>query len=346
MLLGTRHQRAAILIVVLGVALLYALAPFATGLLGIPVLYVIARPVYRWLVQVGAGERLASAVVIVLALAVLILPGMMFAGLVASEAQNIATNLAQSPLLTRLTQLQIGQVHVGEQIAGMGERIANWIASSVFGLIGAVTRLALNVVIALFGLYYLLPHSTEAWEALTPYIPFSARNTDRLLKRFEDVTISTAIGTGAVAAIHGLLVGMAFWATGLSQGVFWGVVTAVLSILPVVGSGLVWGPGAIALWLAGREAYAAGMVVWGLVVVGNVEYLVRPLIFKRWAHIHPVITLVGALAGVPYFGILGLLIGPLALSYFFELIRMYEVEYLAQTARTPDGQGDAETPRR
>src|SRR5512137_552439 len=124
-LIGTRHQRAAMLIVVLGVALLYALAPFATGLLGIPVLYVITRPVYRWLVQVGAGERLASAIVIVLALGILILPGMMFAGLVASEAQNIATNLAQSPLLTRLTQLQIGQVHVGEQIAGMGERVAN-----------------------------------------------------------------------------------------------------------------------------------------------------------------------------------------------------------------------------
>jgi len=195
-------------------------------------------------------------------------------------------------------------------------------------LIGAVTRLALNVVIALFGLYYLLPHSSEAWDALVPYVPFSARNTARLLTRFEDVTISTAIGTGAVAAIHGFLVGSAFWATGLSQGVFWGVVTAVLSILPVVGSGLVWGPGAIALWLGGHEAFAIGMVVWGLVVVGNVEYLVRPLIFKRWAHIHPVITLVGALAGVPYFGILGLLIGPLALSYFFELIRMYQEEYL------------------
>jgi len=327
-LLGTRHQRAAVLIVVLGVALLYALIPFATGLLGIPVLYVILRPVYRSLLKLGAGPRTSASIVILVALGLLIIPGMMFAALVAGEAQNIATNLAQSPLLTRLTELQIGQVHVGEQIAGMGERVANWIASSVFSLIGAVTRLALNIVIALFGLYYLLPHSQEAWDALTPYIPFSARSTERLLKRFEDVTISTAIGTGAVAAIHGLLVGMAFWAAGLSQGVFWGVVTAVLSILPVVGSGMVWGPGAVALWLGGHEAYAVGMVVWGLVVVGNVEYVVRPLIFRHWAHIHPVITLVGALAGVPFFGILGLLIGPLALSYFFELLRMYQEEYL------------------
>lgn len=331
-LLGTRHQRAATIIVVLGLALLYALAPFANGLLGIPVLYVVVRPVYRWLVARKLGPRAAASIVVVLVILLIIIPGTMFAGLVAGEAQNIANNLAQSPLLTRLTTLQIGQVHVGEQIAGAGERVADWIANSVFSLIGTVTRLVLNIVTALFGLYYLLPHSEEAWQALCPYIPFSARNTARLLKRFEDVTISTAIGTGAVAAIHGLMVGLAFWATGLTQGVFWGVVTAVLSILPVVGSGLVWGPGAIALWLGGHEAYAIGMVVWGLVVVGNVEYLVRPMIFRRWAHIHPVITLVGALAGVPYFGILGLLIGPLALSYFFELIRMYQEEYLETTS--------------
>jgi len=69
--------------------------------------------------------------------------------------------------------------------------------------------------------------------------------------------------------------------------------------------------------------------VWGAIVVGNVDYVIRPMVFRRWANIHPLVTLIGALAGVPYFGILGLLIGPLALSYFFELIRMYREEYLA-----------------
>ena len=66
----------------------------------------------------------------------------------------------------------------------------------------------------------------------------------------------------------------------------------------------------------------------GVVIVGNVDYVIRPRVFSRWANIHPLVTLIGALAGVPYFGILGLLIGPLALSYFFELIKMYGDEYL------------------
>jgi predicted PurR-regulated permease PerM len=103
----------------------------------------------------------------------------------------------------------------------------------------------------------------------------------------------------------------------------------VFAILPVVGSGLVWAPGALALFLDQRPGAAIGLAAWGVIVVGNVDYLIRPMVFRRWANIHPLITLMGALAGVPYFGLLGLLIGPLALSYFFELIRMYREEYLA-----------------
>jgi predicted PurR-regulated permease PerM len=103
----------------------------------------------------------------------------------------------------------------------------------------------------------------------------------------------------------------------------------VFAILPFVGSGLVWGPGAIALALDHRSGAAILLALWGLFVVGNVDYVIRPLVSRRWAHIHPLVTLVGALVGVPYFGLLGLLIGPLAVSYFFELIKMYREEYLS-----------------
>jgi predicted PurR-regulated permease PerM len=110
--------------------------------------------------------------------------------------------------------------------------------------------------------------------------------------------------------------------------VFWGVVTFIVSILPVVGSGLVWGPGAASLALAGRWGWAIALVLWGILVVGNVDNVLRPLVYRRWARIHPFVTVIGAFAGIRWFGLLGLLIGPLAISYFFELIRMYRDEYL------------------
>jgi predicted PurR-regulated permease PerM len=81
---------------------------------------------------------------------------------------------------------------------------------------------------------------------------------------------------------------------------------------------------------------AIGLAIWGAVVVGNVDNVIRPVVFRRWAQIHPFITIIGAFAGIRYFGLLGLLIGPLAISYFFELIRMYKEEYLAEEAATEE----------
>jgi predicted PurR-regulated permease PerM len=325
--LDSNHQRAAMLILALGIALLIAISPFATGLIGIPVLYVVFQPVHLWLAR-RVSPRIAAALVTFLALFLIVVPGVSFAGLIVSQAQEIASGVVASPLLERIAQIQIRGVDIGPQLAGLGGKLVSWIGSSAFGLIGTATRLALNVTIALFGLYYLLLSPEGTWEAVRPYIPFSSANTETLRLRFRNVTISTVIGTGLVAAIQGALVGLGFWVAGLSNALFWSVVTMVFAILPVVGSGLVWGPGALALGLGGHWGWGIALAIWGLVVVGNVDYIVRPIIFRRWANIHPVVTLLGALAGVPYFGLLGLLIGPLALSYFFELIRMYREEYL------------------
>jgi len=325
--LDTNHQRAALLIMLLGVGLAFALAPFATGLIGIPVLFVIFRPFHRWL---GARIKpsVAAALVVALAVVLIIGPGVSFVGLVATEAQSIASGVIRSPFLARLSELRIGQFDVGPQIAAAGEQIVSFIGRSALGLLGTATRVTLNLTIALFGLYYLLLYPDVTWDAVRPYIPFSSDSAERLRRRFRDVTNSTLIGTGLIAAVQGTLVGLGFWWSGLSNAFFWGVVTAVLSILPVVGSGLVWVPGTVALVFEQRIGGAIFLGLWGLVLVGNIDNILRPLIYRRWANIHPLITLIGAFAGVRFFGLLGILIGPLALSYLFELIRMYREEYL------------------
>jgi predicted PurR-regulated permease PerM len=325
--LDTNHQRAALVILLLGFALVVSLTPYATGLVGIPVLYVIFAPVHDWLAR-RVKPALAGGLVVLLGLFLIVVPGASFAGVIVSEAQQIATGVIQSPILGRLAQLRIGGTDIGPELADLGRRIIGWLGSGAFSLVGTATRLALNLTIAFFGLYYLLLRPGDTWKAVRPYIPFSAANADKLQKRFRDVTISTLIGTGVTAAIQGTLVAIGFAVTGLPNAVFWGVVTVLFAILPVLGSGLVWGPGVLALVLDGRYGAAVALAIWGVIAIGSVDYVIRPIVFRRWAQIHPIVTLVGAMAGVPYFGILGLLIGPLALSYFFELIRMYREEYL------------------
>ena len=325
--LDTNHQRAALIVLLLGAGLAIALAPYATGLMGIPVLYVIFHPVHRWLSR-RMRPGIAAGLVVALGVFLILVPGVSFAGLVINQAQEIAGGVIRNPILARLGELRVGQFDIGPQLAALGQRAVSWIGTSVFSLVGTATRLALNLSIAFFGLYYLLVSAGKTWEGVRPYIPFSKANADKLRKRFEDVTISTLIGTGVTAFLQGALVAVGFAIAGLPNAVFWGVVTMVFAILPVVGSGLVWVPGVIALVVDGRIGWAVFLGVWGGVLVGNVDNVIRPIVFRRWASIHPLVTLVGAFAGVRYFGILGLLIGPLAVSYFFELIRMYREEYL------------------
>src|SRR2546422_10283558 len=299
-LIDSNHQRAAILLLLLGAALVIALSPYGTGLIGIPVLYAVFAPVHEWL-GMRMRPQLAATLVVALALFLIVVPGVSFAGLIVGQAQEIAGGVIRNPLLGRLRELKLGGMDLGPRLADLGAQVVAWIGSSAFGLVGTATRLALNLTISLFGLFYLLLQPGETWQAVQPYIPFSAKNTEKLRQRFRDVTTSTIIGTGLTAAAQGAILGLAFWIVGLPNALFWGVVTMVFGILPIVGSGLVWVPAAIALLIGNRPGPAALITLVGL-FVGNVDYILRPMVFRRWANIHPLVTLVGALAGVPFFG--------------------------------------------
>jgi predicted PurR-regulated permease PerM len=325
--LDSKRQRAAVAIIVLGVGLAVALWPFATGLIGAPVLYVVFAPLHRWLAR-RIPRSVASGVVIVLAILLVLGPGVSIVTLVATQAPGMAETVLQSALTRRIAELRIGPYLVGEQLQQLGARAVQWLGASALGLVGTATRLLVQLTVAVFGLYYMLDAPARTWRGIRPFIPFSAENAERLRQRFKNVTASTLIGTFLTAAVQGTLVGLGFWVAGLANPVFWGVVTVAFSILPVVGSGLIWGPGAASLALDHQWGRAIGLALWGILVIGNIDNLIRPWVFRRYAQIHPFVTIIGAFAGIQYFGLMGLLIGPLAISYFFELIRMYRAEYL------------------
>jgi predicted PurR-regulated permease PerM len=323
--LDTKQQRASWVILLLGIGLALALWPFVTGLIGAPVLYIIFAAVHRELSR-RMPVRLAAVVTLLLALLLIVIPSVLFISLLAGEAQDMARRVVQSPLLARLRELNVGGYDIGAQLEQAGARFASLIA----------TRLLLQLTIAFFGLYFLLVSAGDVWRLMLPFIPFSAANAEALRRRFRDVTTSTVIGTGVTALVQGTLVALGFLMTGLPNPAFWGVVTVIVSILPVVGSGLVWVPGVAVLAFEHRYGWAIALAIWGLVAVGQVDNLIRPWVFRRYASIHPFVTIIGAMAGISYFGLLGLLIGPLAISYFFELIRMYRQEYLEGTSVAPE----------
>lgn len=323
----TKKERAALILGLLAVALAIALSPYVSGLLGAPVLFVLFRGVHRRLTK-HMPAWLAAGIVILMAFLIIVIPGVWLIGMLVGQAQDVAAGLVNSTLLARISNLRVGQFEVGPQLASIGKELITFLGGSALGFIGTATRFTLNLLFTFFGLYYLLLNPRVLTRGVQPYIPFSRENVEILKDRFVSLTYATVVGTGLIALAQGIIVGLGFLATGLQDPVFWAVVTMVFGILPLVGAGIIWGPAAISLFLSGRPVAAIGLIVLGLVVVANVENVIRPYVFKRYSEVHPMITLVGAVLGVSYFGLIGLLIGPLALSYFFELIRMYREEYL------------------
>src|SRR5438128_12045282 len=137
--LDTNHQRAAFLVALLGVALIIALTPYATGLVGIPVLYAVFAPVHDWL-STRFSPKVVAGLVVALALFLIVVPGVSFAGLVVAQAQQIASGVARNPVLGKLAELHIGQIDLGPRIADLGAKVVSWIGRSEERRVGKACR--------------------------------------------------------------------------------------------------------------------------------------------------------------------------------------------------------------
>jgi predicted PurR-regulated permease PerM len=201
------------------------------------------------------------------------------------------------------------------------------VSARALSLFGGITRATLNLLLALLGLYYLLRSEGALWARVRPIIPFSRHGADALGQRFVRVTEATLLGILVTAVAQGLVVGFAFVAVGLPNALVWGVVTAMVSILPVLGSALVWGPGVIVLAANSRYGAALALLLTGVIVASNIDNVLLPVVYRHVSGLHPMATLIGAFSGIELLGLPGLLLGPLAIAYALELIRLYEEEY-------------------
>jgi predicted PurR-regulated permease PerM len=328
-------NRAGLLILLLAAAIFVALSPFASGLLGAAVLYVVFVNPYQRLERV-MKPGIAATLTLIVALVLIALPLGWLIGVVVAQAPDALRRLQSSSVAATISQLEVAGVDVGAQLANATGTIASWLSTKLFALLGSATSAVLNLVIAFFGLYYLLRSEGSSWTKLKSYIPFSEKTADALRERFYNVTQATLLGTVLIAIIQGALVGTGFYLVDLPNPFFWGTVTAFASILPVLGTALVWGPATLVLVLQNRYGGAITMLVIGAGIASNVDNVIRPLIYRRVSHIHPMITLVGAFAGVKYFGLLGVLLGPLAIAYLFELVSFYRLEYGATNTATAE----------
>jgi len=303
-------------------AVLLLVLPYLSGLIGAAVLYVIAVPLVRRIDPTG-GKKWPPLLAVLVLFLVLVLPGVWLLAQLVAQLPDGFRIVQESPAFKRLMTLQLGDVDVGTRLQQASAAIMAWSSRQTITAIGGVLNATLNLIIALFGAYYLFTTGDALWDKTKAVLPLAPRTAELLRLRFYRVTEAMLLGVVLTGVAQGTLVAVAFAVLGFDHPLLWGGATAAASILPMFGSAIVWLPGVLVLIAQDRMVAAITLFALGALLVSNIDNALRLVVYRRVSQIHPMITLIGAFAGVRAFGLAGILLGPLVLSYAIELLRIY-----------------------
>jgi len=217
-----------------------------------------------------------------------------------------------------------------ERLMELVASLANWISIIALGAISTIGQRLVEFIIMYFVLFYLLVGDKSAFaQGLQNAIPFNKKNTSRLLEQFISLVRTILVSTGLIAVLQGVILTTTFLLLGIEGAFLWGFVTMLLAFLPVVGPPVIWVP-TLALQIIQGDIFTAIGVLIGGILHTLVDEVLRPFVQKRVGEIHPLITLVGVITGLKLFGLLGIIIGPLLISYVLLVAAMFNEEYLSR----------------
>ncbi|MGY4383293.1 putative PurR-regulated permease PerM [Pedobacter sp. UYP24] len=326
-----RNNITLLIIVVLGCLILYSLQGIFGSILSTLVLYTILRPGYVYLVDVKRMNRsLAAILLLFISVVVLILPFYALSSMVIEKIAELQNNPAYfKDILFKLKHL----MPIGGDLQNLVEdgikKAGTWATELFPSIITGAFNIILGLMLMYFLLYFMLVQMDSFESALIKYAPFREQNVQRFAEEMRNTTYANVLGQGFIALVQGTLVGISFYVLGYTDPVFWGVITTFISFVPVLGPPVIFVPAAL-LQIANGNSFAGwAMLIFGFVVIINIDNVLRFMIAKRVGNIHPVITVIGVVIGIPLFGILGLVFGPLLISWFILLLKIYETSAMA-----------------
>lgn len=318
-------------IVILGCFLIYALSGLFSSILGAIVLFTIFRPVYLELVEKRHWNKSLVALLIILtSLILIVIPFLSLSILVVNKISEINRNSFDlQGWITRIDDYagyHFNQPHIAENTM---QKLGVYATDLFPSILGSAASIFVTLLILYFLLYFMLVQLREFEAVLLKYAPFREQHALRFAVALRNSTYSNVLGQGIIAVTQGTLLAMGFYAFQIPDPVFWGVIGAFISFLPVVGAPTLSIPASIILFAQGHTLKGILMLAYGLIFIGNVDNFLRMIINKRMANTHPLISIIGVFIGIPLFGILGLVFGPLLLSYFLLLLEIYETNRMA-----------------
>jgi predicted PurR-regulated permease PerM len=319
---------AAISLAVLALIILFGLSSILSVFLGAIIFYVLSKPLMLFLVEKWKWNKTVSAIIIMILGFVLILgPTIAISNLFYNKVMFLMGDVS---LTQRLTQVDLYikeylgiELFSDKNIQEVQKEVTGFFA----GFISESLSLLGNIAIMYFMLFYMLVNAGKIEKLVATFIPLSTENLEVLGKELESQIYSNAIGAPILALIQGILASIGYYIFDVPDPLFWGMITGAFSLIPVIGSAAIWFPASIFKFMIDDTFNGVGLLLLGVLVISTADNLFRFVIQKKLADIHPLITILGLIAGLKLFGFSGLIFGPLMLSYFVILLRMYRKSY-------------------
>jgi predicted PurR-regulated permease PerM len=330
-----------LLLLAVGAAFLGMIRNYLDALIMAAIFAGLLLPVQRWMTRLlGGREHLAAVIVLIGALLAIVLPLATLAGIVVSQALEVTSQIRpwveervarEGPVTDLLPEwmeeyvrlLDPYRASILNKLAEAASSTGTWLVSNVSTVTQGTIGFLLSLFVMSYSLFFFLIDGPRIVASIKALMPLSNADQNLVLARGLAVTRASLKGILVIGALQGVLVGLGLWAAGLAGAAFWGTITFVLSAVPGIGAPIIWAPAAIYLAISGRVGAAIGLALWGALVVGLVDNILRPIIVGRDAKLPDWIVLVSILGGIGLFGVMGIILGPILAAILDTVLGIY-----------------------
>jgi predicted PurR-regulated permease PerM len=306
------------------------LSIFLPGLLGAVTLYILSRANYFQLVYKKKWKKgRAAGLFIFYYLFLLGLPVFLAITLISPKVNDFLSeptaNLASIKQAVIHVQQKMGITIVSEKsLSGTLEKVTTFLPS----ILNSTANLIANLATMLFFLYYMLYYGRDMEKTLFRIIPLKDANITVLATETKKIVKANALGIPLISIIQGLTATLGYFIFGVNEWALWGFLTGVFAFFPIVGTMIIWVPLVLYTFTTGNTGMGTGLLLYSVLITGNVDYVARITIMKKLGDVHPVITVLGVIVGLGLFGFIGLVFGPLLVNYIIVIFKIYMNEFV------------------
>lgn len=318
------------LIVVIAVLLIFELTVFIPGFLGGITLYILSRSLFFQFIFKYKWKKGLTALLFIFAFILLIAIPIYIGIELVSPKLKIITE--QQDKFTHGIQIIADKIKVATGVdlftADNAKQTATKISAIIPQLLNSTAVMLGNLLMMFFLYYYLLTGGASVELYLSKIIPLKNENIYLLAEETKMMVKANALGIPIICIVQGVFAALGYWIFGINDWPLWGFFTGLFAFFPMVGTMIIWVPLVAYMFATGNDFYASGLTLYSIVVTGNVDYVARITLMKKIGDVHPLITILGVIVGLKLFGFVGLIFGPLLISYFIILVRIYINEFV------------------